>query len=101
MRDGDAGLDESSGQFEIDTASTFVDNSSKMTETFDKAAGSPDHTVQFELSNYTDKSCNSGAVRDVSKSASVSVQFHNKRGGASPSSCGGVGGSGTLFTIPR
>ncbi|CAB4031094.1 Hypothetical predicted protein [Paramuricea clavata] len=50
-KDGDADLDESGrqGQFETDTASTFVDNSSEMTETFDKAAGSPDHTVQSEL----------------------------------------------------
>ncbi|CAB4042513.1 Hypothetical predicted protein [Paramuricea clavata] len=33
-----------------------------MTETFDKAAGSPDHTVQFELSNYSD---NSGSGSDA------------------------------------
>ncbi|CAB3986725.1 Hypothetical predicted protein, partial [Paramuricea clavata] len=63
-KDGDADLDESSrqGQFEIDTASTFADNSSEMTETFDKAVGSPDHAVQFELSNYSD---NSGTDSDA------------------------------------
>ena len=55
-----------------------------MTETFDKAAGSPDHAVQFELSNYSDNSDNSGTGSDAGKRVCVSIQFHDEAGGAFP-----------------
>ena len=98
--DDDADLNENSQQRQLELDTQFVDNSSEITETIDQAdVQSPIHTVELELSNYSDDNDNSCTGSDAGERVN-SVKFQDEAGGYFSDILRG-GKPGTLLTISR